>query len=284
MNNIILIVGGSGNYGRPVAKQLQKDGYVVRIFSRDVNRARAKLGNSFEYFQGDVRFPETLIEASEGCSGLHINLNSNTLKQIHEVEYEGTQNCISAARSNKLGRITLTSRAYVKRGNTGSPLIRTKWRIEEMVRTSGIPYTIFAPARFMESLPGYIKGDRAIIIGNQNRKVSWLSVMDYARLVSRAFASQKAVNKKFFIAGPGSCTLEEALIIYCNKKFPGATIYRTSLGGFMFMSSLTLNRKLVYVATLMKIYSRVDDSTDMAETIHILGKPSIRLEDWMASL
>jgi len=43
-------------------------------------------------------------------------------------------------------------------------------------------------------------------------------------------------------------------------------------------------RKLAYVAALMKIYSRIEDSSDMAETALILGKPSIRLEDWAASL
>ena len=60
MNKTILVVGGTGHQGRPVAKQLQKEGHAVRIFSRDIKRAREKMGDSFEYFQGDVRNIEDL--------------------------------------------------------------------------------------------------------------------------------------------------------------------------------------------------------------------------------
>ncbi len=190
MKKLILIVGGTGHYGRPVAEQLLKDGYLVRVLSRNVERAREKMGNSFEYFQGDIRNTETLIEASRGCSGLHINLNSSTQKQLQEIEYEGALNCISAAKSNNLPRITLISCANVKRENMWSAPVKYKWRTEEMVRNSGIPYTIFAPTHFMNSLPDYIKGDKAMIIGDHKQNIRWLSVTDYALLVSRAYASK----------------------------------------------------------------------------------------------
>lgn len=162
--------------------------------------------------------------------------------------------------------------------------MKYKWMIEEAVRNSGIPYTIFAPTHFMEGLPVYIKGDRAMIIGNQKQKIKWLSVTEYALLVSRAYASQKAVNKKFLIFGPKAFTLEEALKLYCKKKCPNVTILKTSLSTFMLMATISFNSKLMYVATLMKAISRIDDSGDISETSLILGKPSLSLEDWVVSL
>ena len=52
----------------------------------------------------------------------------------------------------------------------------------------------------------------------------------------------------------------------------------------MFMATISFNRKLMYVATMMKAISRIDDYTDMSETALILGKPSVSLEDWVVSL
>jgi uncharacterized protein YbjT (DUF2867 family) len=284
MNKNILVVGGTGHHGRPVAKQLQKEGHAVRIFSRDIKRAREKMGESFEYFQGDVRNIETLIEASKGCHGLHINLNSSTLKDLKKIEYEGTLNCISAGKTNNLERITLISGAGVKRENLWLSPIKYKWKCEEAVRNSGIPYTIFAPTYFMNGLTAYVKGDRAMIIGSQKKKIKWLSVSDYATLVARAFASQKAVNKKFLMYGPDSYTLEEALSIYCKKKCPNVTTLKTSLKTFMFMATVSLNRELKYSATMMKAISKIDNSGDMSETALILGRPSMSLEKWVESL
>ena len=284
MSKTILIVGGTGHQGKPVARKLQKDGFIVRIYSRDIIRAREKLGDSFEYFQGDVLDLDALTRASKGCNGLHINLNSSTLREMQKVEFEGTLNCVRAGKANDLSRITLISGAGVRRDNLWSPTIKIKWRCEEEIRNSGIPYTIFAPTYFMNGLPAYIKGDRAMIMGKQTRKIRWLSVDDYAELVSKAYASQKAVNKKFLIYGPRSHSLEEALSLYCRKKFPDVSLYKTSLTTFRFMAKISRNSDLRYVASLMNSISKVDDSGDMSETELILGKPTTGLDEWVASL
>ena len=123
-----------------------------------------------------------------------------------------------------------------------------------------------------------------MIIGKHERKIRWLSIDDYTQLVSKAYLSQDALNKKFLIFGPRSHSLEEALTLFCNKKYPNVTIYRTSLGIFRLMATLSLDRRLRYVANLMKAVSKIDDSGDMSETELILGKPSLGLEEWVESL
>ena len=137
---------------------------------------------------------------------------------------------------------------------------------------------------FMNGLPAYIKGDRAMIIGKQTRKIRWLSVNDYAYLVSKAYSSQKAVNKKFLIYGPRSHSLEEALTLYCRKKCPDVSLYKTSLSSFRFMAKVSFDSNLRYVASLMNSISKIDDSGDMSETELILGKPATGFDEWVASL
>ena len=50
----ILVVGGTGEIGWPVAHQLLADGYGVRLLVRNAERARTRLGADFEYYAGDV--------------------------------------------------------------------------------------------------------------------------------------------------------------------------------------------------------------------------------------
>lgn len=284
MDKTILIVGGTGHQGKPVARQMQKEGFRIRILSRDIKKARDKLGDAFEYHEGDVRDLESLSEASRGCYGVHINLNATTRRELDAIELEGTRNSARAAKTNDVGRISMISASWVKRENLRSTFVRYKWICEEAIRNSGVPYTIFAPTHFMNGLPAYIKGDRAMIIGRQTQKIHWLSVDEYATLVSGAYKSQNAVNKKFPIYGPRSYTLEEALTMYCRKKHPDVSLYRTSLSIFHFMARISFDSRMKYVAIMMEALSRIDDKGEMPETELILGKPALGLEQWVSTL
>jgi len=193
-------------------------------------------------------------------------------------------NCIKAARENGLERVTLITGAGVKKENRWSLPVKYKWKCEEALRNSGIPFTIFAPTNFMNGLPAYVKGDRAMIIGKHRRKIKWLNVKDYALLVSKAYSSQGAVNKKFLIYGPESHSLEDALTMYCNKECPNVTLYNISLRSFRIMAIISFDRNLRYVSSIMESISRIDDSGDMSETELILGKPSMGLGQWVPSL
>ena len=50
----VLVVGGTGELGEPVARQLLADGYSVRLLVRDVARAHTLLGPEFEYFAARI--------------------------------------------------------------------------------------------------------------------------------------------------------------------------------------------------------------------------------------
>ena len=54
MKQTILVVGATRMLGEPVARQLQKDGYIVRVLAQNPTAAREKLDESFEIVRGDV--------------------------------------------------------------------------------------------------------------------------------------------------------------------------------------------------------------------------------------
>lgn len=59
MNNI-LIIGGSGYLGQHLARHLQSSGYRVLISSRMPSRAKAVLGNQYDYLSWDGASPDQL--------------------------------------------------------------------------------------------------------------------------------------------------------------------------------------------------------------------------------
>lgn len=70
----VLVIGGTGMLGKPVAKSLKAAGFEVRVFTRSEAAARQQLGDGFEFAQGDLANPEKLASAMQGCEGVHINL------------------------------------------------------------------------------------------------------------------------------------------------------------------------------------------------------------------
>ena len=64
----ILVIGGTGMLGLPVARQLKADGLDVTIMSSNVARAREKIGDEFKIIPGDVTDPESVRRGMEGCT------------------------------------------------------------------------------------------------------------------------------------------------------------------------------------------------------------------------
>ena len=88
----ILVIGGTGLLGFPVAKQLQQDGYEVDILTTNPQRAVEKLGSQFKYIEGDVKNGPALLGILKNYQGVHINLNSTTKKELWDIEVAGFKN------------------------------------------------------------------------------------------------------------------------------------------------------------------------------------------------
>jgi uncharacterized protein YbjT (DUF2867 family) len=111
MDKVILVVGATGMLGEPVARQLDADGYKVRILTRSPEKAKTKFGDSYEIVQGDVEQPDTLETALAGCYGVHINLAGSPKPESYDhIEHQGTTNVAQAASNAGTNHSTLLQR------------------------------------------------------------------------------------------------------------------------------------------------------------------------------
>lgn len=280
----ILVVGGTGMLGEQVARQLLRDGFEVRLLARDVERAHTLLGADFEYFAGDVDNPDAIERALEGCAGVHISLRGGSdPDNLDRVEHRGTARVAELAARQSVSRLTYLSGMLVAE-DAEIPADRAKFRAEQAIGQSGVPYTIFKPTYFMETLPRHIQGNLAVILGRQPHPLHMVAASDFARMVSRSFRTPEAANRHFFVHGPEAITIPDALRLYCSLVEPGKRVVSMPLWFMSVVDALFMGGQLRSTLQLMRVMRRVGERGDPSEANEVLGAPATTLRQWCEKL
>ena len=155
-NQLVLVIGGTRGTGLLTAHSLQRQGVPVRVFARNPQSARARLGPTFELITGDITQQDTLPPALEGATHVVFTAGCRsgrptTERHIRETEYGGVVNTLAAAQRVGFGGRFLymtasgvTSRSWSTailnfyKGNT----LVWRERAEHEIRASGLEYTI----------------------------------------------------------------------------------------------------------------------------------------------
>ena len=71
----ILVIGASGMLAVPVIKELDKKGFELRLFSRNVSPSM--FINEYDIVQGDLFNYDDLEKAMNGCDAVHISISTS---------------------------------------------------------------------------------------------------------------------------------------------------------------------------------------------------------------
>jgi NADH dehydrogenase len=278
----ILVVGATGMLGKPVADRLADAGFTVRVLSRTPERARALFPASVEVVAGDVADPAALDRALADCAGVHINLKGGpTAAEYDRIEHQGTRTVAQAARRAGVQRLTYLSSYTIGANTAHSPESRAKALAETAIRASGVPYTIFRATWFMETLPQFVQGRSAIMLGRQPNPLHWLAAADYAAMVARSYAATSAHNQVFYIYGPEPLTMRAALQRYLDAQTPHVPIRTLPLRLSAALARVTRNSDLSDLTTLMAYYNRNGETGDPGPAQALLGRATTTLDDWL---
>lgn len=143
---IILVTGATGRQGGAVYRHLRKKGFKLRALVRDPNsnQARQLMGNGQEVFQGSFDDPDSMMRAMDGVYGV-FSVQSYTAREIEQGEA-----VIEAASRRNVSHFVYSSVGSADE-ETGIPHFESKIKVEEHLRSSGLPYTIMRPVFFMEN-------------------------------------------------------------------------------------------------------------------------------------
>ncbi|MEJ2679259.1 MAG: NAD(P)H-binding protein [Gemmatimonadota bacterium] len=275
MERRILVLGGTGLLGEPVARRLRSDGFQVRILSRDPDKARRMFDASFQIVAGDVEDGESLLPAFRDCWGVHVSVAGPS-------EARSARVAASLARELGLSWIGYVSGSTVDERNGWFPMVEQKLRAEEAVADSGVPWTIFRPTWPFETLARFVRQGRATVIGKHRTPYHWFSAEDFARMVSTACGTEEAAAQTFYIHGPEAIPMREALDRYRKALHPeidSVSTLPTWLGRVL--AAVTRNKALGFASELMAYFDRVGEPGDPTEANRVLGAPTTTLDEWI---
>lgn len=149
----ILVTGATGKQGGAVLRHLREKNFSVRALTRDPAKAeaRALVGRGTEVVRGDQEDPTSLTRAMEGVDGVY-SVQSHAEAGV-EAEIRQGMHAADAAKRARIEHFVYSSVAAADH-NTGIPHFDSKYTIEQHLRTTGLHYTIFRPAFFMENWLG----------------------------------------------------------------------------------------------------------------------------------
>jgi uncharacterized protein YbjT (DUF2867 family) len=217
----IAITGGTGFIGGHLAQRLVADGHDVVLISRSVSAERELQGKSeMTVAPSDLSGVEGLTVAFAGCdavahcAGINRELGGQTYQRVH---VDGTCHVVEAAKRAGVRRIALMSFLRA-RPDCGSPYHESKWAAEEIVRNSGLDYTIVKAGMV------YGRGDHMLdhlshafytlpllaTVGFRQKAIRPLAVDDLVRVLQAALVEGRLPNLTIAITGAEELYLSDA--------------------------------------------------------------------------
>jgi uncharacterized protein YbjT (DUF2867 family) len=279
MTRTVLVVGGTGLLGAPVARQLRGDGYRVRLLTRTLPAASNR-DPGLEYVQGDLDDTDALRRALAGCAAVHVSVRGGpTAESYDRVEHRGPARVAELAALAGVGHLTYLSHMLAA-PDAAAPALRAKSRAEQAIAASAVPATIFRPTYFMETLPRQVRGTRAVVLGRQPHRFHLLAAADFARMVSRALATPEAAGQRLDIYGPEAITVADALRTYCEQLAPGTRVVTRPLWFMTVLGRTVLRGQLRGTLELMRVLQHSGERGDPSQANQLLGPPTTTLVQW----
>ena len=131
-----------------MARALLAEGQTIRALTRDLARAETLIADGARVIVGDMTDPQQMKRAFQGVGTAF--LMGTPYTGGPEAEWQQLQTCIKAAQAAQVSHVVYSS---VQRANdlTDVPHYAQKYRAEQYLQASGIPWTILRPVFFMDN-------------------------------------------------------------------------------------------------------------------------------------
>jgi len=215
------ITGGTGFVGRNIARFLAADGHQLVLIARGLDRTDPTIRSLAPFVSLKLDSTVELAKAMAGCdavvhcAGINREWGEQTFNQVH---IEATRHVVEAAQQVGARRIVLISFLRA-RSECGSGYHESKWAAEEIVRQSGMDYTVLKCGVI------YGHGDHMLnhlsrafytfplfaFVGFHDKHVRPNAVEDVARIIRACVVDGALSRKTVAVLGPEELTLRAAV-------------------------------------------------------------------------
>ena len=218
----IAITGGRGFIGSHLANRLSSEGHEVVLIARRWREEKTtEVSSRMKFVTSDLGKTTILEEAFAGCdavahcAGINREIGKQTYQRVH---VEATRNVVNAAHEAGVRKIVLMSFLRA-RPNCASPYHESKWAAEEIVRESGLDYTIIKAGVV------YGRGDHMLdhlshalhtfpvfgLVGLKEKAVRPLAIEDLVHVMRASLIDDRLKRQTIALLGPEEIYLSEAV-------------------------------------------------------------------------
>jgi uncharacterized protein YbjT (DUF2867 family) len=280
----IAVIGATGMLGVPVVIELLRAGFEVTALVRNPEKARRVLPEHANIVNADLRDVKSLKSGLKGQDAIYLSLSVAPTegKSDFHAEAEGLKNILAAARFVGIKRIAYLS-AMVQDSVRNNWWVLKVWRdANAQIKSSGIPYTIFYPSNFMETLPQrHMMGGVFVMTGRSPHPNYWIAGRDFGRQVARSFALPVATNREYFVQGPEPMTYVEAARRFVHAAAGQPRIVRLPLS--LIRLAGVVSRPMRFNARMMRTVLRYPETFKAEDTWRDLGEPTTTIEEFAKS-
>lgn len=226
---MILVTGANGFIGRQLVQALLHDDLPVRCLLPNARRRRQHVWDHTihervpDIVLGNILDEESLYQAVTGVHTI-IHLENaqwwGNARSLERIELSGTRNLVSVARSARVGRIICLSHLGASAASAYA-LHRTKGQQEEIIRNSGLAYTIIRSGivfgeedAFMNHMAMMFSLNPIIHLmpGDGEIALHPIYIDDLVRCLVLSLESLDAVDNTLEVGGPEYITYEDLLL------------------------------------------------------------------------
>lgn len=198
MTKKVLILGASGNIGKPLIQSLLKQGAAVQAASRHGHDIEGAKGIKF-----DFNSPETFLKTGKGVTDIYVMFPTTFANYVTAFEP------ILAYALKENIRIVLQTSIEVM--TTFNHPLRV---LEQKLRHSGLLYSIIRPGWFMEDFFLFYKEQLSsgrLDVPAGSGKLSWVAIQDIVESAATVLLGNEYPYPEFNITGSAVLSFQEAL-------------------------------------------------------------------------
>lgn len=284
----IAVIGATGMLGQPVTRALIEAGFDVTVVARTPEKART-LFPTASVVPGDVFDRASIERALDGQDAVYLNLSIAPDERPDDphTETDGLAHVVAAAKTCGLQRIAyLSSLIQNYQGQNGFDwwAFDVKHAAVRRIKASGLPYTIFYPSSFMETIArDFMRGQRLVLIGTSRHPMYFIAGRDYGRQVARSFELLGDEDREYVVQGPEGYRNEEAARIFAEHYTKAdLSITRIPLGLVKFFG--WFSQQANYGARIMEALNHYPETFRAHATWEELGTPTTTIADFARRL
>ena len=290
----LLVVGATGTLGRQIVRHALDQDYEVRCLVRSASRASFLKEWGAEVVTGDICKRETITPALEGIDAVidaATTRITDTLR-IQKVDWEGKVNLIQEVQAAGIERYIFFSILNAEQ-HREVPLMDIKYCTERFLEESGLNYTVFRLAGFMQGLIAQyaipILENQVVWVSGENTPIAYMNTQDIAKFVIRALAIPATEKQTYPLVGTRAWGAYEIIRLCERLSQKDARISTVSLTVLRLMRRVTrffewgqnTADRLTFAEVLASGEPLDADMTEVYETFGIPKTEITTMEEYM---